>query len=51
VVPLGEHRDSGGEGGRKKELEQASWITLTWAKNTLFSTQRSSASAIAAFAP
>jgi hypothetical protein len=29
VVPLGEHRDSGGEGGRKKELEQASWITLT----------------------
>ncbi len=27
VVPHGEHRDSGGEVGRKKELEQASWIT------------------------
>jgi hypothetical protein len=31
VVPHGEHLYSGGEGGRMKELEQASWITLTWA--------------------
>jgi hypothetical protein len=51
VVAHGEHRDSGGEGGRKKELEQASWITLTWAMNTLFSTQRNAVFTIAAFAP